>query len=235
MKNFKGTKAFGAHFKIPRKLVNRETYILSKCAGKRVLHVGCVDFDSRANWEPVIQSSRWLHAQIERVAKKVIGIDNADEAVKLLRDRYNIKNVYMADAQHLETLEMGTFDVIVAGEILEHLPCPGSFLVSAHGVLEEEGQLIVTTTNAYCMRRFIRIAFGKESVHVDHVAYYSHSTLNRLAEMYDYTVVEQCSYRIPNIKPLMPYMVERIASWISPNLCEGIICLLKVANLQTQA
>lgn len=133
----------------------------------------------------------------------------------------------MADAEHLENFRKGTFDVVVAGEVLEHLPSPGSFLNSAHTVLKQDGSLIVSTTNAFCLRRFLRIPFGKESIHIDHLAYFSHRTLQRLAEVCGYRVVEQCSYRIPNRKPLLPYLVERVASWVSPNLCEGIICQMK--------
>jgi 2-polyprenyl-3-methyl-5-hydroxy-6-metoxy-1,4-benzoquinol methylase len=138
-------------------------------------------------------------------------------------------NVLLGDAQHLEDLEVGNFDVVVAGELLEHLPCPRAFLTSARPLLNPRGIIIVTTCNAFCLRRFLRIPFGRENVHVDHVVYFSHRTLQRLAEISGYEVTEQCAYRIPNKAPLFPYVVERLASIISPNLCEGIICTMTPA------
>jgi 2-polyprenyl-3-methyl-5-hydroxy-6-metoxy-1,4-benzoquinol methylase len=230
--SYENTTGFTKNFSLPRQLVNREAYILQKCLGKRVLHIGCVDYGSSDHWASIVERRGWLHSKIEKVAAELVGIDNAAEAVQLAISHYGFQNIYVADAQHLETLKKGTFDVVVAGEVLEHLPSPGSFLNSAHTVLKQDGSCIVTTTNAYCLRRFLRIPFGKESIHVDHLAYFSHRTLRHLAEVCGYHVVEQCSYRIPNRKPLLPYLVERVASWVSPNLCEGIICQMKrVRNL----
>jgi len=222
--------AYNVHFKLPHKIVDRESFLLERCLGKRVLHIGCVDYASSGNWTESISSKRWLHKKIEKVASDLVGIDLAAEAVEMLRSRYDMRNIYATDAQHLEKLNKGRFDVIVAGEVLEHLPCPGRFLSSAHSVLKEAGSLIITTTNAFCLRRFLRIPFGKESVHIDHVAYFSHRTLQRLAEICGYYVVEQCSYRIPNKNLLLPYLVERIACLISPNLGEGIICHMRLGH-----
>jgi SAM-dependent methyltransferase len=186
-----------------------------------------VDYGSSGNWQTTIEGKDWLHKKIEKVAGELIGIDNAAEAVQLIRNQYRMENIYVADAEHLETLTKGVFDVVVAGEVLEHLLSPGSFLNSAHTVLRQDGLLIVTTINAFCLRRLLRIPFGKESVHVDHVAYFSHRTLARLADMCGYSVVDPCAYRIPNKRPILPYFAEHLASIISPNLCEGIMCCMK--------
>lgn len=220
--------AFGIHFQLPRRLVNREDYIVRHCREKRVLHVGCVDYSSFGEWESTIDSNRWLHRKIERVATEVVGLDIAEEAVERLKTKHGVRNIYQGDAQHLERLEKGKFDVVVAGEIIEHLPCPGALLRSARSTLLDKGQLIITTTNAYCLRRLLRIPFGSESVHGDHTAYFSHRTLYRLAEISGYSVAEQCAYRLPDTSFGLPYLAERLASIVSPNLCEGLVCRLEM-------
>ncbi|MCK5023388.1 MAG: class I SAM-dependent methyltransferase, partial [Candidatus Aenigmarchaeota archaeon] len=209
------SKAFGCHHRLPRKLVNRIEYIISRCEGRRVLHVGCADYDSSScGWEQAIPNVRWLHGQISKVAEEVIGIDNSLEAVKKIQSQYGVNGIYVGDAEYIDRLGKGTFDVVVAGEIIEHMPRPGNLLESCRNILRENGKLIITTANAYCLRRFIRIPFGKESIHSDHVAYYSHRTLQKLSQLCGYNVVEQCSYRLPNRKPLFPYLVECISSGI---------------------
>ena len=120
--------------------------------------------------------------------------------------------------------------MVVAGEIIQHLPNPGMFLRSVRSVLRPEARVVITTINAYCLRRFVRLPFGIESVHCDHVAYYSHQTLRRLCEMHGYSVLDQLSYRLPNRRPLLPYFVERLACMISPNLGEGIISTIQPQN-----
>lgn len=154
-------------------------------------------------------------------------VDIAQDAIAELREIYGMKNIYYCDAQDLSALRKGSFDVIIAGELLEHLSCPGSFLESVYPVLRDTGSLIITTTNAFCARKFLQIIFNRESIHEDHVSYFSHRTLQRLAELYSYQVIEQSAYRLYNKRPLLPYIVERIACMFSPNIGEGIICRMK--------
>ncbi len=104
MDRYKNTIAYNVHFKLPRHLVEREAFLLAHCAGKRVLHVGCADYVSRGNWIEAVCSDSSLHRKIERVANEVIGIDSAADAVEVLRSRYNMTNIYAADAQRLDTL-----------------------------------------------------------------------------------------------------------------------------------
>ena len=80
-----------------------------------------------------------------------------------------------------------TFDVILAGEMIEHLSNPGLFLRGIKRFMNRETILLITTINAYCgMRNVIYALRGKggknEPVHQDHVAYYSYSTLKLLVE-----------------------------------------------------
>ncbi|MBO0181221.1 hypothetical protein J0682_30075, partial [Vibrio parahaemolyticus] len=77
------------------------------------------------------------------------------------------------------------FDVIVAGEIIEHLNNPGLFLSGVRRFMHRDSKLVITTINAYCAMRFFVYALRgrrgiNEFVHPDHVAYYSYSTLRVL-------------------------------------------------------
>ena len=79
------------------------------------------------------------------------------------------------------------FDVIVAGEMIEHLSNPGLFLKGIQRFMSKDTKLLITTINAYMGMRFwiygLRGQGGSfEPVHQDHVAYYSYSTLSLLIE-----------------------------------------------------
>ena len=177
----KNEELFATHFSLPRKTVDRREYVLACCRGKRVLHLGCINFVTSGNWDEAIRRGDWLQGALEDVAVEVIGIDCAEEAVRDLRDRLG------------------------------------------HSVVAQGGCVIITTSNAYCARRFVRIPFGVESVHCDHVAYYSHPTLRRLGELCGWATVEQCNYHLPNPVPLFPYLFERACCLISSNLGQGIV------------
>ena len=208
------------HFNLPRYLVDRETYILNAVKGKSVLHLGCADYPFT---EERIANGSWLHSKITSLAKSCVGLELDATTVNMLRDQHKVENLIVGDAEKLDLLIPQKFELIVAGELIEHLNNPGLFLETASQILAPGGLLIITTTNAFCLRRLIRIPFGTESIHPDHTYYFSHATLSTLVRRFGYTKKEAVSYRLPNHKPLMPYIVERIATWVSPNLGEGII------------
>jgi SAM-dependent methyltransferase len=215
------------HFALPRRSAQREEYLIGHCAGKRVLHLGCADWSSSGDWLHRVESGAWLHGRLGAVAAELVGVDKAPAAVAELRDRFGLRDLYVADAERLDLPDARPFDVIVAGELIEHLGCPGAFLESAKPLLRPGALLLITTCNAYCLRRLLRVLFGAESVHEDHVAYYSHRTLARLAELHGYAVVEQLNYRLPNRHPRLPYLVEAAACALSPNVGEGIMIALR--------
>jgi SAM-dependent methyltransferase len=94
----------------------------------------------------------------------------------------------------LEDLDITTdFDVIIAGEIIEHLNDPGQFLRGIRRLMTPTTDLVITTVNAYCGMRFLQYGLrGKggmnEPVHPDHVAYYSYSTLSLLLRRHGLSV-----------------------------------------------
>jgi SAM-dependent methyltransferase len=166
--------------KIP--LVQRVDYLKEACRGKKVLHLGCT------NWpytELAMKHDVLLHLQLQDIASELWGLDADQEGIDVLATR-GVKNLYKADLERLEELDVHeTFDVILAGEMIEHLSNPGLFLRGIKRFMNENTNLLITTINAYCgMRMAVYGLRGKggaaEPVHPDHVAYYSYSTLRHL-------------------------------------------------------
>ena len=120
------------------------------------------------------------------------------------------------------------FEVIVAGEIIEHLSNPGLFSEGIKHLTSKNGIFIFTTVNAYCLRRFIRILFGIESVHPDHKFYFSHSTLTSLLERHRFKIKKRFNYRLPKGSSRIPYIFELLISVISNNLVEGILYVAEI-------
>jgi len=201
------------HFKLPRSLVDREEFILKACAGKKVLHLGCADAPYT---EERLKTGTWLHDKVTAVSAECLGVDMDRESIAWLQQNHSVTNVVYGDAEALDSIN-DRFDVVLAGEIVEHLNNPGRFFESVCSVLKPNGRLLVTTTNAFCLRRFLRIPFGSESIHPDHTYYYSHVTLETLARRFGYRLMEAHAYRLPNRKPLLPYLLERLGCAITPN------------------
>ena len=211
-----------SRFRIPRSRVDRLGYILDACAGREVLHLGCADYPYTRER---LADGSWLHAAIGRVAARCVGVDAEAETLDWLRRAHGIADLIEGDVEALDRLNAGRFDLVVAGEIIEHLANPGRFLATVPAVLKPGGRLLITTANAFCLRRALRIPFGIESVHPDHVYYFSHATLAALARRFGFALEAAHAYRLPNRRPLVPFLVERAATLITPNWGEGIVHL----------
>src|SRR5437763_4321607 len=104
---------------------NREAVILDLCAGKRVIHLGFVD---EHQLEAKRKGGRWLHDRLGEVSRQLIGIDLDPAGVETARELGY--EAYVADAQdeaELRQLALEPAEVVVAGEVIEHLESPGRF------------------------------------------------------------------------------------------------------------
>jgi len=135
--------------------------------GKRVLDVGAASGHKREDW---------LHARIASVAARAVGIDIDETGVAAARSRgYDVR---VADASKVDLGER--FDVVFAGELIEHLSNFDGFLESAYRHLEDNGHLVLTTPNAFCVSNFVyRFGFSVK-VHHEHTCWFCEDTLATL-------------------------------------------------------
>src|SRR5258708_24376442 len=144
-----------------------------------------------------------LHFELEKDASDLWGFDADQEGIDILYT-HGSKQMVIGDLEDLEQVGINdTFDIIVAGEIIEHLSNPGLFLDGIRRFMNRETRLLVTTVNAYCAMRFlwygVRGRRGQnEFVHPDHVAYYSYSTLKLLLDRHGMHVENFLFYDVGN-------------------------------------
>lgn len=162
----------------PRFVTNRCRFLPSLVVGKRVLDVGCVEHNLENR-----KHGHWLHDHLRDQAQSVTGVDYEEaEVARLQSEGYD---VICADATDFD---MGrTFDAVVGGEIIEHLPNPGRFLECARRHLEPDGLLILTSPNAVSMVYFLEnLILGREIDNPDHVCMFSATTIRLLLQKSGY-------------------------------------------------
>lgn len=145
--------------------VERTQWLITQLIGKTLLHIGCIG--------P-------LHEQLLKVCTKAYGID---------RESARYSNYVCLD---IETMRMPLpkydgVQVVLLGEVLEHLLAPGLLLKQVKMVYPEI-PVIITVPNAGSEALQANLRRGYESVNRDHVAWYSWKTLK--------TLVERCGYEI---------------------------------------
>jgi SAM-dependent methyltransferase len=161
--------------------VDRVGYIAAACAHRRVLDLGAMD---ETAWQSKRGRGTWLHEEISRSAKSVDGVDiSALVPPEGLRTAPNaiIRRGDIGDPDRLLADLPEMPDVIVAGELIEHLENPLEFLrrIARTGRLSGKC-LILSTPNATALHNVLIGLARRESTHHDHLCVLSYKTLTTL-------------------------------------------------------
>jgi SAM-dependent methyltransferase len=218
------------------KLVQRVDFIKEACRGKKVLHLGCTDYPFT---EKVIECNMLLHFELAEIAEELHGFDFDQAGIDILA-RHGTENLYRADLERLEEVPLNEkFDVIVAGEMIEHLSNPGLFLRGIKRFMHDETDLLITTINAYGGMRFAIYALrGKggtnEPVHPDHVSYYSYKTLSLVLKRENFDIREFCFYDLgPEHRQHNAWhynLANDLSVKFSKQLADGVIAVCRLGK-----
>jgi len=161
--------------------VDRIQYLQRLCRGKTVLDLGAMDETAFATKRG---KHTWLHEELASVAKSVVGVDSSSAVPELgLRtsERSTIYRGNVLDLQDFLRKNAVEPDVIVAGELIEHVPSPLEFLRSIANNPALRGKILVLTTpNATSLHNVLIGMTKRESTHPDHLQILSYKTLNTL-------------------------------------------------------
>ena len=159
-----------------RRPVDRLAFLREACRGKRVLDLGCYDETSLVKEG----TSQWLHGEIARAAASVLGVDSAEAlpAEGLLTGKTS--RIVRGDVMRLDgVIRPDDLDIIVAGELIEHLPDALGFLSGLRRLFPDKA-LVLSTPNATSLTNGLLGLVGRENNHPDHLQIYSLKTLNTL-------------------------------------------------------
>jgi len=207
------------------KVVDRIDFVVEYVTGKRVLHLGCIDHDL---FDEKRTKGLWLHHEITKVASKVIGLDILEEPLAQLRkEGFDIR---YADVEHLENIAIAeTFDVILAGELVEHLFNIGLFLKGVRKFFSVPTRMVITTPNPFSIRRLFNTWRDNENYgRDDHVCWYSKRTLTNLLRMNNLEIEEilfySSSLKFTGVRPALRKLLYKR----SPRFADGLIFLVRL-------
>lgn len=166
--------------------------------GRNVLDIGCVGHDLDLQG-----IDRFLHDRLRKVTRHLLGVDILPRQIEELKRRgYNVlcRNI-ISDPLNAE------FDLIIGGELVEHLSEPGALFRACRRMLRkpqpqdptlqtrdnaitsqggqgggEGGRLILTTPNPYADSQVRDAWIGRFNDSVDHVTLFAPSHITELAE-----------------------------------------------------
>ncbi|MBL7858468.1 MAG: class I SAM-dependent methyltransferase [Cyclobacteriaceae bacterium] len=145
--------------------------------GKDILDIGCAVGYKKEDW---------MHKNIKSIAKSIYGLDLDQESVNNIKQKGF--DVSQGNAQNFELNRK--FNLVHAGELIEHLDNPGGFLESVRKHLTDDGVLLMTTPNALRISNFIYASTGGLKVNAEHTCWFCETTITTLLERKGFEVVE---------------------------------------------
>jgi len=173
----------------------RYKHIREYVQDRDVLDIGVVQHDLEN-----VDSENWLHGQVVEDAANAVGIDILEEEVTALQNRgYDVR---CANAESFELDQ--SFDLIIAGELIEHLSNCGQFLDCCRNHLREDGQVVITTPNGVSILIPIRRLLQYEVHNQEHTCMFDAQTLSQLLQRHGFQV-ERTEYlktnQVHSIRP----------------------------------
>ena len=136
-------------------------------------------------------------------------LDISSHYVKLMNDS-GIKST-LGDICTKTSFKKDSFDIIVLGEILEHLPNCGAALEECSRILKKDGMIIGSVPNVWSIGYFIKILFQKDiEPSGQHVHLFDRYHFRNLCNFYDFKILnlweDQFTYALTSF-PKINYLL----------------------------
>jgi len=170
--------------------VAKEDFIVGISSGLSILHLGCVGFTDLDGEERVKSAKQSLHWKLTQ-RPKVVGVDRSRAVIEEMRKVGIFDNVVAGDVERLDELPLNQkFDIIIAGDIIEHLSNPGRMLDGIKRFCGPDTRVIITTPNAFGAPNYLRYSAGRFREGAEHVMSFNEQNLVTLLKRHGYGIAE---------------------------------------------
>jgi hypothetical protein len=174
----------------------RDTFyeiVLPLIEGKSVLDVGSIGH----SYIGQTAFKTWNFAVIKGHAAKIKGFDLPKLAPDIELARRDGFEIEVGDAETYLTSEL--YQVVFAGDLIEHLSNPGLFLDCSYRNLTSDGTLIVVTPNTYSLAKIARVLTrltNEPPVNPEHTFCFTPRTLSELVSRHGFRTarIEYCDF-----------------------------------------
>jgi 2-polyprenyl-3-methyl-5-hydroxy-6-metoxy-1,4-benzoquinol methylase len=205
-------------------------YIYELCRGKDVLQIGVLgDID---NYIKNNKLENWDFSKIKKIAKTALGVDinkeGLEKAIKI-----GITDIKFGDAENLELNKK--FDVIYAGDLIEHLNNIGKFLESCKKHMKQDSILILTTPSPYSLNMVIRSFFKSttKGIFNEHTVMLHEKNLKELLRRFNFKVNTINYYTTSDKRTILSRIgnsLMKIASFYNSEFNQNYILIASLEN-----
>ena len=122
------------------------------------------------------------------------------------------------------------FEVIVAGDIIEHVYNQGLFLSSIREFCNDRTEVLITTPNCFSTHYFWPFFLSKRDIcREDHTCWHSDKTLKQIIEFHGFKVTEMYFSNEQVVNGIRPFF-RVMAKKLFPHTAHGLICVAKMES-----
>lgn len=157
-------------------IADRNAFLADRARNKRVLDVGCVDhLDGDSQTAP-------LHRALAHTASSLVGVDYSLPGIAALTtEGYTVHHFDVTNAG-LEDSVGNDYEIVIAGEIVEHLLDLGNFFANLRSVVKADGSIYLSTPNPHYLYFASQAVRARYVDNVDHVIYLWPSGIAEIAD-----------------------------------------------------
>lgn len=214
--------------------MSRNNFILKYIDSKNVIDLGCLGENKKVKFSK-------LHSLILKNSNSCLGVDiHNDRILELKKEGFNLICDNVIELKKVIKTNK-KFDVIVAGELIEHLENPGLFLNNLKQVMHKDSLIILTTPNVYSLRFIIRhILFDQETpywknrsdeIKFGHVIGFSKALFKTFLLRHNFKIIET-KYIIKDEYRGFKGNLEKLISRVFPRLSPSLGIVIKLNNFE---
>lgn len=204
------------------KKIEKRDFILDFCKNKNILDVGCVGQDID------IKNDLWLHNGIKKVCASLVGVDiNLSGLEKMKTKGFNV--------YHVNELKTHTekYDVIVMGDVIEHVDSPIEFLRFYKQFLTKNGVMLISTPNFLSAKSIVStFLFNFHSVNEEHTCWLCYKTFFEICnrsqmEIVDFYWVKPLNKVFKGLVMKIIFILSKILMLLRRTFSENMMFIIK--------
>ena len=188
-----------------------------------MLHLGFVLHEV---WRERLAEGAWLHTQLAKAASRTVGIDYLHDEVEAISRTMGFE-CYSGDVMQLDRIPLSEkFDVIVCGELIEHVESARDLLEGMKRFCRDDTAVIITTPNPWDRKWLQKVRAGlpeEQWINLEHVVWYSPYTLRNTLSRCGYEVL-RAEYYFENSHQLDKSLVGLTRwHWLAKRLARRVV------------
>jgi 2-polyprenyl-3-methyl-5-hydroxy-6-metoxy-1,4-benzoquinol methylase len=130
-----------------------------------------------------MKHNTWLHKHLNESANKCLGIDINEKSIDFIKQDLGYTNTICANilTDNISAITDQKWDILVLGEILEHIDDPVEFLKNIKAKYQNNIEtIIITVPNAFYIDNFYNTVSDVEIINSDHRYWFTPYTLSKI-------------------------------------------------------